>query len=73
MPAGIIDVGGLFATKVVKAIPLQVVAVRLGIIGLGFTVTVTVKAAVQLFGEVPDDAVTLYTTLIAELVELVTA
>jgi hypothetical protein len=41
------------------------------ITGLGFTVTVTVKVEVQLVGDVPDDAVTLYITLIGAVVELV--
>jgi hypothetical protein len=41
------------------------------ITGLGFTVTVTVKGEVQLAGDVPDDAVTLYITLIGALVELI--
>jgi hypothetical protein len=59
VPVGIIAVGGLFASTVEKAIPLHVVVVRLEINGLGFTVTVTVKVAVQLLGAIPDDAVTL--------------
>jgi hypothetical protein len=73
VPAGIIAVGGLFANTVIKAIPLHVVVVRLGINGLGFTVTVTVKVAVQLLGAVPDDAVTLYNTSIAAFVALLNA
>ena len=49
----------------------HIVSVKFDIFGVGFTVTVTVNVLVQLFGDVPEEAVTLYKTLIAAFVILV--
>ena len=49
-----------FIGVVVKAVPLQIVAILLAISGVGFTVTVIVNVLLQVFGEVPDVAVTVY-------------
>ena len=49
----------------------HIVAVTLATRGVGFTVTVTVNVEVQLLGDVPEDAVTLYTMSIGAFVELI--
>ena len=61
-------VGVEFTKVVVKAVPLQIVAVCAGITGFGFTVAVTVKVApVQL----PEVGVTVYVAVCDTLVGLV--
>ena len=49
----------------------HIVSVTLATRGVGFTVTVTVNGVVQLLGNVPEDAITLYTTSIGAFVELI--
>ncbi len=59
VPSGTIRVGALFVNGTEKAVPLQVIAVWLGINGFGLTVTVRSKVFVQKLGLVPEEAVTL--------------
>ncbi|MBK8884447.1 MAG: hypothetical protein IPN67_19440 [Bacteroidales bacterium] len=53
---------------IVKAAPLQIVAVLFAIVALGFTVTVTVKVAPA---QVPDIGVTVYVAVATALVVFV--